>query len=231
MKVAARRISQLALSRGWQAWWEQYELQARQRRMLRGAAGRMMRPKLSACFVEWRRDWEAAERAAAQRRRAEARGESERELLEVKQQLAEAKRQLEQALQQRDSGADEAKRLLAKQQEAAREERVAELMKMAARRISQLALSRGWQAWWEQYELQARQRRMLRGAASRLTKPKLAACFSEWHRDWEAAERAAARKKLLNSHRQQQEAAEREVAKLREELAAAIASVKDGTAN
>eukprot|EP00966_Prymnesium_polylepis_P096744 2241312-Prymnesium_polylepis.1 len=61
------------------------------------------------------------------------------------------------------------------QQEAAREERVAELMRVAARRISQLALSRGWQAWWEQYEFQARQRRMLRGAAARLTKPKLAA--------------------------------------------------------
>ena len=56
---------------------------------------------------------------------------------------------------------------------------------------------------------QARQRRMLLAAAGRLTRPKLACCFVEWRREWEAAEREAAQRKLVASHQQKAQSVER----------------------
>ena len=186
MALAARRISQLALSRGWQAWVGQYEAVVRQRRLLRGVAGRLSKPKLTACFRHWLSDWETAERATEQARAAGQvaalrQAEHQQVLSALREQLATA-----QAAAREGSGeVATLQRLMKEQAEAAREQRVGELMALAARRISQLALSRGWQAWVGQYEAVVRQRRLLRGVAGRLSKPKLTACFVEWRRDWE----------------------------------------------
>ena len=44
------------------AWAEQYEEAQQQKRMLAGAAQRMLRPALFGCFRSWREDWKDAER-------------------------------------------------------------------------------------------------------------------------------------------------------------------------
>ena len=66
MALAGRRLKQLGLSRGWLTWVALWEAQSHQRRVLRAAAGRMMKPKLSMCFMEWRQSWTASERQAAE---------------------------------------------------------------------------------------------------------------------------------------------------------------------
>ena len=58
---------QAALARGWSAWFEQYEMHLMHQRMLKQAAGRMLRPALSASLSHWRADWEAEQKAALAR--------------------------------------------------------------------------------------------------------------------------------------------------------------------
>ena len=62
--VAARRIGNRHLARGWTAWFFKFDEARRQRQMLLAAGGRLLRPKLSAALAHWRTDWEvvAAER-------------------------------------------------------------------------------------------------------------------------------------------------------------------------
>jgi len=59
---AMRRMFQSGLARGWEAWVALYEEKMHQRRMLAGAAQRMMRPALVGCWNVWHSEWEAAER-------------------------------------------------------------------------------------------------------------------------------------------------------------------------
>ena len=59
LEQAVRRLGKRELSRGWLAWLEQWEAQARQRRLLAAAAARLVRPQLAAAAALWRRDWEA----------------------------------------------------------------------------------------------------------------------------------------------------------------------------
>eukprot|EP00966_Prymnesium_polylepis_P233766 5407218-Prymnesium_polylepis.4 len=54
-----------------------------------------------------------------------------------------------------------------------REQRIEHLKRMAMRRMKNQGLTRGWSAWSELWEQASMQRRLLAGAASRLTKPKL----------------------------------------------------------
>ena len=75
-----------------------------------------------------------------------------------------------------------------------KEKRVEHLQGVAARRITQAALSRGWSTWIDQYFEVKRERQLLRAAGARLTRPALSACLSMWQREWEAAERGAALK-------------------------------------
>jgi hypothetical protein len=233
MQLAARRITQLALTRGWLTWLTLYEQQARQKRLLRAATGRLKAPRLTASFVEWRGEWEAAERAAAQeellRQAAEQRRTVELEAETLRDELAAA---LE-AVKSGTASVADVERMLKEQEEASREKRVEELMQLAARRITQLALSRGWLTWLTLYEQQARQKRLLRAATGRLKAPRLTASFVEWRGEWEAAERAkkeAARRAtaaaLLANTRQ---ALEQENATLKQELEALQASSSAGS--
>ena len=93
--------------------------------------------------------------------------------------------------------------------EEEREKRVAHLQGVAARRIQQLGLARGWSAWAEAYEQRLMHQRMLRQAASRLLRPKLAAAAAHWRRSWEEEQeaKAEAERQLLLAAQQRQRAA------------------------
>ena len=79
----------------------------------------------------------------------------------------------------------------------------------------------GWTAWHDVYEEHQRKQRLLKGAATRLAKPKLVASFVKWQRDWEYEEAAKARmthaQRLADSN-SKLVAAEAEASKLRAEL-------------
>ena len=61
-----RRLMHRGLSRGFGAWAEVYEEAAKQRRQLAGVVARLARPRVVACMVAWRSDWEEARRKAAE---------------------------------------------------------------------------------------------------------------------------------------------------------------------
>ena len=54
---AVHRLGRKDLSRGWQGWFDSYEEKQRHKRMLAAAAGRLMKPALTAALVHWRQDW------------------------------------------------------------------------------------------------------------------------------------------------------------------------------
>ena len=56
---AIKRMANAGMIKGWTAWYDKYEEAARQKRMLAGAAARLSRPMLVACFTSWREDWDA----------------------------------------------------------------------------------------------------------------------------------------------------------------------------
>ena len=66
-QVAARRIGQMALSRGWGGWHDAWSGARRRQRLLKAAGARLQRPMLSATLSHWRQDWSAAVRAAIER--------------------------------------------------------------------------------------------------------------------------------------------------------------------
>ena len=210
-RVAARRLGQLGLARGWSGWLAQHEEQQRVMQLLKHAGGRLMRPKLTASFVEWRDDWReeqlARERAAAtaahEQKLLAQRAELDAQLAQVREELGSARgtaqdgrRELEEALARYGSAEDEWKRQLALQMEDEREKRVQQLQGLAVHRIQNMALARGWSSWLAQHEEKQRVWRLLRHAGGRLLRPKLTASFVEWRDDWQeeqlARERAAA---------------------------------------
>ena len=77
------------------------------------------------------------------------------------------------------------------EREAEREKRVAELGRKVSRRILNAGLSRGWEAWHSKWAQAVRERQLLAGAANRMLRPALYACFSTWLREWAAAQRKA----------------------------------------
>ena len=60
---AARRISNQGIMRGFTAWQETYYEGVRQMQMLQAAGARLTRPLLTATFLYWREDLDAAEQA------------------------------------------------------------------------------------------------------------------------------------------------------------------------
>ena len=85
----------------------------------------------------------------------------------------------------------EREKLLALQMEEEREKRVNHLLQVAARRIGQMALARGWGAWHEAWSTVYHQQRLLKAAGARLQRPMLSASLSHWREDWSAAVQAA----------------------------------------
>ena len=62
---AIKRMANAGMIKGWTAWYDKYEEAARQKRMLAGAAARLSRPMLVACFTSWREDWDEMQRSGA----------------------------------------------------------------------------------------------------------------------------------------------------------------------
>ena len=86
--------------------------------------------------------------------------------------------------------------------EKEREQRIEHTKHMAINRIMKRDLSRGWTAWFDGWYEHRRQENLLKHAASRLAKPKLAACHKKWKDDWAAEEQAKfARKHQMSSAR------------------------------
>jgi hypothetical protein len=175
------------------------------------AAQRLLRPHLSACFSEWRHEWalemrRVAEEADAAKwsELAKLEGSVKAEMQAAKEKTRQLKQELGEAKSAEEAGAAqraEAEALKVAQQEEERERRVAHLQGVAARRIGQLALSRGWSAWLEANEQHQRRVRLLSQAAGRLQRPKLTASFVGWRKDWEDEVRKAAEAAQASAHR------------------------------
>ena len=202
---AARRIANRDISMGFSAWQEQWEVAARQKRMLAAAGARLARPALAAAVAGWVADWRAAEAERQEARRLELLAAHEAEqianglLLPAALEAAAADRA---ALQSRME-ADFAAAHEAYQQQAAAyakqmeeklefegEKRVAHLQQQAMRRIANAGIASGFTAWQEQWEEQARRKRMVLAAGARLARPQLAAAVALWVGEWRAAEQA-----------------------------------------
>ena len=86
----------------------------------------------------------------------------------------------------------EQEKLLALKVDEEREKRVNHLQQVAARRIGQMALSRGWGGWHDAWSGARRRQRLLKAAGARLQRPMLTASLGHWRQDWSEAMRAAA---------------------------------------
>ena len=63
--LAVRRLGKQQLTKGWQTWLDMYLEHQRHKRMLASAAGRLMKPALSAALTHWRVDWQVKPQQAA----------------------------------------------------------------------------------------------------------------------------------------------------------------------
>ena len=153
-----RRLGRRGLSLGWQAWLDAYLERQRHKRMLAAAAGRLMRPILTAALTHWRVDWHEARQAMLEQGqrllRAEAEGHSLKQQQEIDELRAEmaamasAHEEEKRALAERWGGEvlskeQEHARALAEQLEAEKEKRVAHIQEMAVRRLGKMDLARG----------------------------------------------------------------------------------------
>jgi len=200
---AARRIANAGIASGFSAWQEQWEEVNRKRRMLAAAGARLARPALAAAVAGWVGDWRAAEleKVEAGRRQllsgtAQREAELQAEVNALVGELAaarvtmaaeRAKLQTDMAADLATSGAAHAEQM-AEHLEAEKEKRVAHLQKQAMRRIANAGIASGFTTWQEQWEEQARQKRMLAAAGARLSRPALAAAVAHWRTDWQVAE-------------------------------------------
>ena len=55
---AVKRFGNQGVIRGWTAWQDQWLAKCRRKRMLKAAAARLTKPKLTASLAHWRNDWE-----------------------------------------------------------------------------------------------------------------------------------------------------------------------------
>ena len=235
-QMAAKRLGKKELSMGFGGWAEMALDSARRKRLLAAAGSRLVRPLLLATYKQWHADWVAeqmAEEARAQRKalaaahksRESAEGEMALLRLESDRELKNALRERDELLEkitQLDGGVAAAELELQRQLEEEREKRVAHLAKLGIERMRNAKLALGWSAWQAMWEEKARKVRALKGAASRLTRPKMVAAYSEWKRDWELCGVLERSKALLEAKASGKLAKEREAAE-----AAAVAMQKE----
>ena len=163
---------------------EQQHLLQKRNRVLEAAVKRM-----GAELAELRDGEEARQRAHAV--------ELNRLQVKLEKQEARYEERLEAAAAERAEALDQQKLELtgeAAQSERARRERekqIEHLTQMAARRMGRRELARGWGGWLDVYLERVHKRNLLRQAAARLTKPKLAASYASWRQGWAAAMAAA----------------------------------------
>ena len=197
---AIRRMLYADIARGWSAWLTFWDEKSRHLRMLRSASSKMTKPKLSAAFAHWHRDWELEqvvkegmttqqkyEHQLAMQRAVEATLQDQ--IFKLKTELMAAR----EAALAGDGREAEVERLHKLALEQEKEKRVAHLQQMGVRRLLQQGLARGWTAWMDTYREYKHNQFLLRGAANRFARPKLVAAWGRWQRDWDAA--IAAREK------------------------------------
>ena len=150
---------------------------------------RILKPKLAACVHHWRHEWEVHMHMQA------AMGLEERYRNQVKQTHAlEAELQtvkdelvyLRQAALEGRALEAELEKQMEEKLEAEKQKRIEHTREMAVRRIGKRDLARGWMAWVELYNQIVQERRMLKQAGARITRPKLVACMHIWREDWRA---------------------------------------------
>ena len=207
---ATKRILNQGIMRGWTAWQDQYLQAARHKRMLAAAGARLARPGLAKSLSHWKGDWEAERRTslalevrrreqlranknaaasggAAEEAMAAYKAKAAAELAYVKQAAAEHEAKELERLRIALTGS--AEEMAAMQAEKDKEARVEHLAQKALKRIANQGIMRGWTAWSDQYQLAARQKRMLAAAGARIMRPALAKSLSHWKSDWETDRR------------------------------------------
>ena len=240
-QMAVRRMGKKEISRGFETWAAAYYEQQRNKRLLAAAGARLAKPKLSAGYSHWKADWEAevvalksmtqSERLAVENSRREAaEADARKAREEMNRKLATAQRERDELLNklsELDGGAAARELEMQRQLEEEKEKRVAHLQRMAARRILQKDLSRGFSAWADMWESKRRNERLLRAASARLSKPKLAACYTQWRADWAIEE---AKKKVNEKAAKVRDATGSETNAQLKAMQAELAAAKDAAA-
>merc|ERR1719345_473882 len=199
-------MMQAGLTKGWQSWLDLYLERQANMRMLAQAAGRMMRPMLSAALTAWREDWqekqqqmlnEGKELLQREQARRDEKSHAELEALRGELQSARDSHETEKRVWEAQLGthartAEETMQAkLLEQLEAQQELRMAHLQQMAVKRMMQAGLTKGWQTWLDGYLEHQANMRMLAQAAGRMMRPMLAAALYAWRTDWQQEQAAA----------------------------------------
>ena len=92
------------------------------------------------------------------------------------------------------------------QLELEREKRVNHLAQLGVRRIMQMGLAMGWNAWLDVYLSRKRCLQLLAASSARLMKPKLTACYRLWHDEWDANAKKTTAVTAMRASRELQEA-------------------------
>jgi Ca2+-binding EF-hand superfamily protein len=247
--MIARRMLKKDITRGWIAWKDMWVDVVSRKRALTRAAQRLRNPELSAAFRDWKGLWqlirqELSDRARRRRERAHQQRHGELQdsasalEAELKRTTAEYERKLQtleadkqmllNKLTLLDGGAAEMELKLQEQLEKERldkEKRVEHLCGMIARRMFRKDLSRGWSAWFDLWEEQARMRRAISRAAQKLRNPEVSAAYSIWKEFWSAANAALEEKATMEKERAQKQR-EQELAGMSEEIRAELDRMK-----
>jgi hypothetical protein len=191
-EMAVRRIGKRDLTRGWVAWLDTYIQVQHEKRLLLSAGARLTRPKLVACMHAWREDWrtdQEKKKAMSMGQRLKAEVEQRRQLQQdMAAQLQALRAELEVARKAALEGRGleaEMQRQLDEKLKAEKQKRIEHTKEMAIRRIGKRDLTRGWVCWLDQYQEGEREKRLLRAAGNKLTRPKLSASMQVWRDDWQ----------------------------------------------
>ena len=191
-EMALRRICRRDLTRGWTAWLDEYLDVKRTQRLLQSAGNKLMKPKLTAAYGRWHKDWESEELEKFKMGTMTVEERLREQLVAAKDEIQQMKRQM--------SGTEdveaEMQRLMEEKLAIEKEKRIEHTKEMAVRRIARRDLARGWTGWLEPYLEQKRRMNLLKAAGARLAKPKLVAGFSHWHTDWSHEQQLAKRREL-----------------------------------
>ncbi len=230
---AMRRILRQDLVRGWQGWFDFWEEQARQQSLMKGVGARLAKPKLVASIRHWRHHWEAAEHAKRTMSMVQQLEAEKQERQKMEWQMAQMAKELESARKAMMEGRGleaELQRQMEERLAAEKEKRIEHTKEQALRRIGKRDLTRGWVAWHDGWFEEARMKRALAAAATKLVKPKLVACVTHWRRSWEAAEGAKRAMSIEQRMAERLVAVSKELEQAKKALAAANAAGFDGEA-
>ena len=192
------------LARRWRRWADGARVRRKKMAVMRGALARLARPQLAACLAAWQRDWDVTRRLGSEKElrrglEAEAEARFEKAAKEAAEQAGRLARKAAGEKATLEAEVARLRRQLSGDREAGerraaeeREGRVERAMARAARRLLQQGLGRGFGAWVEVLEHEAKQRRQLAGVVARLARPRVVACMAAWRSDWEEARRKAA---------------------------------------